>query len=102
MPYFVSYLLVFVGGQKTFSGSCVARLPPSRFHDTLVLVTKRALRFENRNKTKQGDRLVASPPAYTADLSALPAALDGAKRLTEVLQVTVCKKIGLALTHVSV
>lgn len=36
---------------------------------------------------RQGDRLVASPPAYTADLSALPAALDGAKRLTEVLQV---------------
>lgn len=36
----------------------------------------------------QGDRLVASPPTYTADLSALPAALDGAKRLTEVLQVT--------------
>ena len=30
---------------------------------------------------------MASPPAYTADLSALPAALDGAKRLTEVLQV---------------
>ncbi|CAM9855428.1 unnamed protein product, partial [Ectocarpus sp. 8 AP-2014] len=36
---------------------------------------------------REGDRLVASPPAYTADLSALPAALDGAKRLTEVLQV---------------
>ena len=34
----------------------------------------------------QGDRLVSSPPAYTSDLSALPATLDGAKRLTEVLQ----------------
>lgn len=33
---------------------------------------------------------MASPPAYTADLSALPAALDGAKRLTEVLQVICC------------
>ncbi|CAM9239277.1 unnamed protein product [Ascophyllum nodosum] len=36
---------------------------------------------------REGDRLVSSPPAYTADLSALPATLDGAKRLTEVLQV---------------
>eukprot|EP00903_Cladosiphon_okamuranus_P006045 g5962.t1 len=42
--------------------------------------------FRNAMK-REGDRLVASPPAYTADLSALPAALDGAKRLTEVLQV---------------
>ncbi|CAM9314341.1 unnamed protein product [Pylaiella littoralis] len=42
--------------------------------------------FRNAMK-REGDRLVASPPTYTADLSALPAALDGAKRLTEVLQV---------------
>lgn len=30
---------------------------------------------------------MASPPGYTADLSALPAIMEGVKRLTEVLQV---------------
>ena len=47
----------------------------------------------------KGDRLVSSPPAYTADLSALPATLDGAKRLTEVLQVRLerhCLELAIA------